>query len=331
MFYWTILLIVYSLSFYSHGKTCENIYQDSVEQKQIYDLSHLVDKILIEENRCAYASLNKKPKNLIYMFEGRNGFTKELLIEFKKFQRLNPVCKKNPKGGYQFYFSDGTWIDSEHLKGKFDSYVSPKTSGTAVGLKNFIIEGFCQSGVNFNETEIFLWGEDENIELATTCIQQHYWTRYDGTNLPHLIVMGYSRGGARALEFAQTVTALNIKIEKGITVDPVPKKFIQTLKKIPIAFVGIPQAAKPPASFKVPTGVEWVNFWQETDNRWTAIEELGPVGLHGSPVIGAKTNQEVFPKVKSEEKNNGGHWKIFFDKDVKDSIKSIYQKNFIKK
>lgn len=222
-------------------------------------------------DRCAYANPNRKPKHIINLFEGRNGFSKSLLADFKKFQSLNPKCIKNAEGKYIYVFPDKKWMYADNLKGKLDQVVNPETSGTAVGLKNFIIEGFCKSGIDFSETEVFLWGESEDIDEAVKCAKTNFWKRYDDKNTPSMLVLGYSRGGARAIEFAQRMAQEGIKIDQGLTVDPVPKNFGQTAAKIPAAFLGVALPSHVPNSFKIPKDVPWINYWQEMDNRWTKI------------------------------------------------------------
>lgn len=208
------------------------VYKNATEENKIQKLNDLVERINVEANRCSYSNANKKPKHLIYLFEGRNGFSKNLLVQFKKFQSLNPKCEKDAGGNNIFVFPDGKWIFAENLKAMLDGIVNPETTGTAVGLKNFIVEGFCNSGANFQDTEVMLWGQEEGVEEAVKCIKKQFWNRYDDQHTPTLMVLGYSRGGARAIEFSNIVTANGIKIDQGLTVDPVPTKHGQTLAKI---------------------------------------------------------------------------------------------------
>ncbi len=309
------LLIILSCSyfFYAEAVCLDN---STPPERQINELSKIIDKIEINLNRCEYSSLGKKPKHLIYLFEGRNGFSKDLLSSFKKFQALKPVCLKDASGNFIYKFPDGSWIYANSLKAKLDKIVNPETSGTAVGLKNFIVEGFCLSGRSFEDTEVVLFGENEELKHSLECIQKHYWNRYDGKNTPSLLIMGYSRGGARAIEFANSMSSYGISVNSAITVDPVPKNFFQTAEKIIPAVIGVSLPSNNPSSFSVPENIAWANFWQETDNRWG---EASNAGLHGSPVKSADINEKIeMPHLTG--RSNGGHWKIFEHEKVRSAI-----------
>lgn len=292
---------------------------------QIEALTKFVEQVTVDLDRCAYANPKRKPKHIINLFEGRAGFSKKLLVDFKKFQALNPKCSKNAEGKFIYTFPSGKWMYADNLKGQLDQVVNPETSGTAVGLKNFIIEGFCKTGLDFSETEVFLWGQEEGVKEAVTCAKKNFWNRYDNVHTPSMLVMGYSRGGARAIEFANKISREGIKIDQGLTIDPVPTALLPTIAKIPAAFAGLPLKSHVPNSFVIPKDVPWVNYWQESDNRWNKLDFLGSAGLHGSPVKGATLNKEIYPPVP-QTKKNGGHWRIFFDQEVQDTISTVLKK-----
>jgi len=291
--------------------------QLTIENK-IETLAEMVEKVIVDVDRCAYSSPHKKPQHLIYLFEGRSGLSKKLLIEFKKFQAQNPKCIKNEKNEEVFIFPDGKWILAKSIKDQFDNMVRPETGGSPVGLKSFIIEGFCRSGINFQETEVVLWGQEEGIDAALKCVTEHNNNRYDGVHRPTLMVMGFSRGGSRAIEFADAIhkNKKEIVISQGVTVDPVPTGLGETVAK----FVPVSKYSKIPATFSIAASTPWDNFWQESDSRWG-----GRVGLNGSAVAGASKNVLVKPSVEKKS-GNGAHWRIFQEQMVQDSIRQQLQR-----
>jgi hypothetical protein len=331
IFHFVIFFSLITPAFAGDCVSCDSNHSTEAfaSNKQIWQLKDILEQVNLEVNRCSYTNSSRRPKNIIFLFEGYKGFSKELLIGFRKFQSLKPKCEKNKDGKFIFKFPNQSWIEADQAKGRFDDFV--KTGGgTPVGLKNFIIEGFCKSpGIDFSNTEIFYYGQEEGVDEAVKCARQMAQMQYSKGVYPTVSVLGFSRGGARAIEFAQELRKQNIKIDSAMTVDPVPTDFLGTAAKIPLAVSGIGVPSHSPSNFIIPVNVDWVNYWQESDNRWN-----GPLskmtnhnsGLHGSPVLGASVNKLIIPPADKDKYPNGAHWRIFNNDEIKSSVQNLYNK-----
>src|SRR5690606_36865188 len=122
-----------------------------------------------------------------------------------------------------------------------------------------------------NRTKILYFKEFESIGSAYSCFKKVK------EKIPNskTIVQGYSFGGHQALKFSNLITKKGMKIDLGITVDPVSQSTAIIDKNLLGGLMGsdifCPCSGSPdydqlsPPDLYSPKGVRWLNFWQEDD------------------------------------------------------------------
>jgi hypothetical protein len=309
----------------------------AADPREVLNLIDILNTAPPAPPACQVSRPGKVVKNVVFLFEGRKGFTQELNEAFRKIQALNPVCEFDVATQQaKTSFSSALAIDFFRLRDQLHG-LGLSDGGSPVAFKNFLLAGLClHSKMKFEDTEVTYLPYSADIAETAKCASQFLTQSYKDdqgeTRYPTLTVLGYSYGGHQALKFAHELDMQGIKIDLGITVDPVSQTAVEFLKGEVSDALDILQRRllgnsvqtiqETVEDFEAPAGVQWVNFWQTIDNRVkNGTDPTLNLGLHGNSVRGASPNLQVTPPLDPNNLSpNGGHWRIFDDTRVSEQI-----------
>lgn len=248
---------------------------------------------------------NRTINNVIFFFEGFNGYTpknNELMINL---QHMTSGCSNNE---FNFPNEDGPIrLNDFNLllyKISYNSdsnlYEVPHTSeivhGTP-GIRHTINNVLCadNSKLNFSNTYIVYYASHENIQYVEDC---YSYLRSAHPALK-IAISGYSNGGHNAIQFVHNLLKKKMKPNLVLTIDPVPFNLVDT------SF-----------NYYAPSGLSWFNIYQKSDNRF--FEVMGKAwGLQGKFVHGSAVNKKIDIK-----HSPSAHWEFLLQKESERFIRS---------
>lgn len=279
---------------------------------------HADDAVI--NDKCPLSSSTKTIRNLVFVFECHNGFTKQAAAYFRKLQAAAPVCtKRSAKPGDPprdvIDFSDGSSVDLEESLAQLHKL--GETNGVSPVALKFAFRFICQDhALSLQDSEILYFSGDESVDDALACAQ----ALSSRPLHPTLTILGFSRGGARAIELANALSARGTQVDLGISIDPIE---VSTSTFLSIAWQYLGGRASTKRSYTAPPNVRWINFRQDLDNRWSA-KDWTPgrpaLGLHGGDVRGAAIDRRVVPPGTEGTPKNGAHWRLFLTPEVQSTI-----------
>ncbi len=284
----------------------------------------------LPKGRCILSNSTKTIRNLVFVFECHNGFTKQAAEYFRTLQASYPVCtKRSARPGEPprevIELSDGSILDLEQVLQEVHTLGATR-GASPVALK-FAFRFICQNqAMSLRDSEILYFSGDESTADALACAQQ-----FSGRSIPPtLSILGFSRGGARTIELAKELYARGIQVDLGVSIDPIE---VSASTVLSIAWQYLGGRASTRRSYTIPKNVRWINFRQDIDNRWSANDWTPgspALGLHGGEVPGAAIDRRIVPPGTAGISRNFAHWRLFLAPEVQATVtaelRSVWEK-----
>ena len=203
----------------------------------------------------------KIPKYFLFLFDGAGDFNAEYANEILPIVNLDG--------------SEGNDLGIGNLQG-FNHLVKMHTPEEPLNSKEHELEIHYHPGSGLHQRE--------NYASAIACARDIKNTlnilESDTLNLPQdskWIVMGYSNGGALAINFQNDITDIKVEMDLAITIDPIVQAFLYPFHKFKNTIGKRNRKTK-----------RFYNVYQNTDNGTLPL-----LSLRGKPVMNADINELV--------------------------------------